>query len=244
MEFYSFYLEDLLIIALLLLSLAIIPQAFKARKGMDSVFKKGWYSFVLLFGAVCFLFFGSSAFSGIRIMRADGVSMEPTMDQHNIMIANVYSYGVRVPFLGWIGSPSSPEKGDVVALKALVEGEFVGLTKRVIATEGDVVRYEAGVFFVNGDSVLDSFQSPESRLSGDVILDIEKATLGEHHFNVLSLPYDFQEVEMVVPPGQVFIAGDNWGLSYDSRHFGAVSIENIRGKVVYNWSRISGWKRI
>lgn len=39
----------------------------------------------------------------------------------------------------------------------------------------------------------------------------------------------------LVPPGSVFVLGDNRGVSVDSRHYGPVPVDRVRGKVVFLW---------
>jgi signal peptidase I len=44
-----------------------------------------------------------------------------------------------------------------------------------------------------------------------------------------------QQLHYVVPKGHVFVMGDNRANSNDSRYWGAVPIENIRGKALFTW---------
>jgi inner membrane protease subunit 2 len=55
--------------------------------------------------------------------------------------------------------------------------------------------------------------------------------------------YGFGELprEIVVPPGQVFVEGDNWGDSLDSNDFGCVPVNLISGKAVGKWG---GWQAL
>jgi len=39
----------------------------------------------------------------------------------------------------------------------------------------------------------------------------------------------------VVPPGHVFVQGDNRNNSNDSRVWGAVPVANIKGKALFTW---------
>ena len=97
-----------------------------------------------------------------------------------------------------------PERGDIVVFDD-VEGGEDELIKRVVAVSGDKVR------IVNG----------ELRLNGEV----------QDEPYVLSQPPDGSVYGPErVPKGHVFVMGDNRGNSADSRVFGLLPVENIRGE--------------
>ncbi len=82
--------------------------------------------------------------------------------------------------------------------------------KRVIAVPGDTVAVRHGQVYVNGRLQPHPYL-PSSYLGG---------------------PAFPQET---VPPGYVFVLGDNRKVSDDSRYFGFVPIRNIRGQAEFAW---------
>lgn len=110
-----------------------------------------------------------------------------------------------------LSNPEGIATGDVVLVD--VEGQV--LLKRVYAVAGQEV------WGLRSDDYGALFERviPESEVSRVRQLAGTYRGLGE-----------LQVLE--VPPGHVFVLGDSQADSYDSRHFGAVSVERVRGKVV------------
>jgi len=72
------------------------------------------------------------------------------------------------------------------------------------------------------------FASP-NQLSGKILEDRQGVGVCE------------QQLHYVVPNGHVFVMGDNRSNSNDSRYWGSVPIENIRGKALFIWLSYSHW---
>lgn len=97
------------------------------------------------------------------------------------------------------------ENGDVV-LARMPSGEYY--VKRIIATEGEVVDLKDGILYVNG--------VPES---GAYVQGRTEAQEG-----IVTYPY-------IVEEGTCFVAGDNREASMDSRSFGALPENSMKGKL-------------
>ena len=101
-----------------------------------------------------------------------------------------------------------PERGDVAIFKHPVSG--VDYVKRVIGLPGDEVVIARGSVFVNGKKLDEPYVGSES---------IEPWT----------------HLHTVVRAGHCFVLGDNRRRSSDSREFGQVPYENLRGKAMFRF---------
>jgi signal peptidase I len=88
---------------------------------------------------------------GFQVARVDGLSMAPTLQDHDRLIVNKLIYRV------W-----EPHRGDIVMLYYPVDPNK-SFVKRVIAEEGDIVQIVAGTVSVNGLVVDDSYVLPAYR---------------------------------------------------------------------------------
>ena len=94
-----------------------------------------------------------------------------------------------------------PRRGDIVVVH--VPGHEVPPIKRVIGLPGEVVEIREGHVWLDGRSLDEAY-----------LADIQQQDYG---------PY-------TVPARHVFVMGDNRNLSGDSRIFGPVPLENVRGR--------------
>ncbi len=101
---------------------------------------------------------------------------------------------------------NGPKRGDVVVLSAPDNSEK-DYIKRVIGVEGDTVEIIDGKVYLNDQILAEAY--------------IEKDAF-THVYN---------ESYWEVPKGQVFVLGDNReeGASKDSRYFGCVGLDSIKG---------------
>jgi signal peptidase I len=92
---------------------------------------------------------------GFQVARVDGLSMAPTLEDHDRLIVNklVYELG-------------DPRPGDIVMLYYPLNPEKM-FVKRVIAKEGDTVRIVDGHVYVNDIPLRDDYVPPEFRSHDD-----------------------------------------------------------------------------
>jgi signal peptidase I len=109
---------------------------------------------------------------------------------------------------------------------------------RVVGLPGEEVEIRKGQLYING-MLLDAFYGRAHRLGSDVIelKDIlKRSDLAEHiRKNIENQVTAFQNSnmeEVEIPENAVFLVGDDWFRSNDSRGFGPIPIEHIKGKVI------------
>ncbi|MBI3070632.1 MAG: signal peptidase I [Deltaproteobacteria bacterium] len=198
----------------------------------------------------------------IEAFKIPSGSMIPTLEVGDHIFVNKFVYGLRIPFTSnppkkfWA---SNPKRGDVIVFVYPVnpDQDFI---KRVIAIEGDKIRVRNHTVFLTragtgkeeeikrkpvGALKYCNFSGDESGSAGDRWpWDLETKTLYEetidgttfHTLSADSEPDGDETVyEKTIPPGSVFVMGDHRDNSKDSREWGFVDIQNIKGKALFVW---------
>lgn len=172
-------------------------------------------------------------------------SMVPTLKIGDHIFVSKFNYGLSFPFtkfemLNWGG----PKRGEVIVFLFPRE-ESLHYIKRVIGVPGDKVEFKGKDVFINGElvkkeKVEDPAEIEKATGVREITGELYRETLGESvHYVKYSKASgnDFPRSSPpeVVPPDKYFVAGDNRDDSYDSRSWGYVPRENIKGKAQMVW---------
>jgi signal peptidase I len=189
----------------------------------------------------------------IEPFRIPSGSMYPTLEIGDFIVVNKYAYGVRLPVLQSRVIPvGNPERGDVVVFRYPLDPN-VDYIKRIVGVPGDRIAYIDKVLFVNGEPVP---QEPIGRYiglnSGSVMTGARqlRETLPNGRSYEILIDQDRRGMniyEVEVPEGYYFAMGDNRDHSADSRSWGLVSEEFLKGRafaIWMNWDQGLQWSRI
>lgn len=165
-------------------------------------------------------------------------SMLPTLKVGDFILVNKMEYGLRLPVLNTTVIPTTePERGDVVVFK-YPENPSLNYIKRMIGLPGDVISYHNKRLMVNGEVVEEELlaELPVSlNPSGEPAAVFEEQLLGVTHQIYKSYRRNPLEGDWIVPEGHYFVMGDNRDNSADSRVWGFVPEENLKGQAFYVW---------
>ncbi len=165
-------------------------------------------------------------------------SMLPTLKIGDFILVNKFEYGVRLPVLNSTIIPTNePERGDVVVFK-YPQDPSLNYIKRLVGLPGDKVAYRNKELTVNGEKISKTLLAKLSvslNPSGEPV-EVFNETLGDEQHEIYnSYRFTPHEGEWVVPEGHYFVMGDNRDNSADSRFWGFVPEENMKGRAFYVW---------
>lgn len=171
-------------------------------------------------------------------------SMYPTLEVGDFIIVNKFTYGIRLPVIQTKVLPLNlPERGDVIVFR-YPNDPNIDFIKRVIGLPGDEISYIDRNVFVNGKLVS---ENPKGQYVGRdsgaqyqgmnlIEATLPTATGTKTHLFLTDTDKTSQDINnVVVPEGHYFVMGDNRDYSNDSRFWGFVPEENIKGRAFGIW---------
>lgn len=166
-------------------------------------------------------------------------SMVPTLKVGDFIFAYKSSYGVPIPFTsGSKWGSRLPERGEVVVFR-YPGNESVNYVKRVVGLPGDRIAIKNKKLIINDDEARYS-ELPEAVIADlpgrEYYMPFQESFQGASHLVIWSRADEADFFgPIVVPPGHVFVLGDNRDSSDDSRYWGAVPVQNLEGQVGMVW---------
>jgi signal peptidase I len=204
-------------------------------------------------------------------------SMRPTLEVGDFILVNKFAYGLRLPIVEEKIIPiADPKRGDVVVFRYPLNPsqDFI---KRIVGVPGDRVVYRDKRLTVNGTPWPQTPRGTYSYLESlrfetmDQFSETVDTGQGPHEHVAAADPTlpavspgqvrafaqrencdynpDGSGFACTVPPGRYFVMGDNRDRSDDSRYWGFVPDDHLRGRaffIWFNWDDISSlaFKRV
>jgi signal peptidase I len=172
----------------------------------------------------------------VQAFKIPSGSMIPTLTIGDHILVNKFIYGTKIPFTDVVLIPfKTPQRGDIIVFK-YPQDEKKDFIKRVVGLPGDKLEVREKTVYVNGKPLNESYAyyaDPEIFPGGEQPRD----NLGP----------------MIIPKDSYFVMGDNRDHSLDSRYWGFVDLNKIKGRafLIYwswngeesdvRWNRLGRW---
>ena len=172
----------------------------------------------------------------VEPFRIPSGSLEPTLLVGDFLVVNKFAYGLRLPV--WekkVLSISNPKTGEIAVFRWPPDPTF-DYIKRVIGVPGDKVSYHNKVLTINGQVMKQTFiEYTTDESSGNTVSKYRENLNGVEHDIYVRPDVPAVDVDVTVPAGSYFMMGDNRDDSADSRFWGFVSDDYLRGKASLIW---------
>jgi len=162
----------------------------------------------------------------VQAFKIPSGSMEPTLLIGDHLLVNKFEYGIHIPFTEKkVFAYHKPERGDIIVFTYPVD-QSKDFIKRVIGLPGETIEIRKKKIYINNKLFTGSYGTYRDP---DTVTQVPRDNFGP----------------VVVPANHVFVMGDNRDRSYDSRFWGFVDYNKIKGKawIIY-WSWDSQAKKL
>lgn len=172
----------------------------------------------------------------VEAFRIPSGSMENTLLIGDFLFVNKLLYGAEVPVVHKrLPALREPRRGDVVIFDS-VEEPGVNVVKRIVGMPGDTIAMEDNVVYLNGKPLAEPYV-----LKTNSTGDVEDPRMRAWQLRYLAPGRDPSSYRptlknwgpLVVPPDSFFVMGDNRDNSYDSRYWGFLGRDRIRGRPLF-----------
>jgi signal peptidase I len=216
----------------------------KEAKERPPLRSRAWHEAVSWFWVIVAFLFIEGTLVQARVIPSG--SMENTVLIGDHLIVSRAGYDAGIPFTN-IHVPlwRNPKRQEIIVFKApLPEQGYPDFIKRCIGVPGDHVKVAGGVVYVNGIRLKEPYVLRDPDMADSPGEDFPPIR-GDLAFIARMRPQWAEELpnhmvngELVVPPGQYFMMGDNRDNSYDGRYWGFVPRANIIGAPLFIYMSI------
>jgi signal peptidase I len=165
----------------------------------------------------------------VQAVKIPSSSMLLTLAAGDHVLVSKLRYGVQVPWgQGWLLMYRVPQPGDVIVFVNPVD-RSQDYIKRVVAVGGEVVEIRDKRLIVNGEA-----------------RDGVYANFADGAEHIVAAPPRDNYGPAVVPPRKLFVLGDNRDQSIDSRYWGVVDLNDVKGRaeiLYWSWDGRDRWVR-
>jgi signal peptidase I len=159
----------------------------------------------------------------VQAFKIPSSSMEPTLQVGDHLLVNKFIYGIKFPFIGTkYFQFKKPQRGDIIVF-VYPKDRSKDFIKRVIGTEGEKVQIIQNKIYINEKKIDDPWGHFDERSQSAKYL----------HPMENNGPF-------FVPKECLFVLGDNRDNSQDSRFWGFVNVNEVKGKaliIYFSWDR-------
>ena len=202
------------------------------KKKTKSVFRE--YAEAIFIALLLALFIRTFILQAFKIPSG---SMEKTLLIGDHILVSKFAYGIHIPneipflniklFDDIILSQEVPKRGEIIVFK-YPKNESRDFIKRVVGIPGDILEVRRQKVYINNQ-----------------LYEEEHVWHTETPQNDRFVPRDdFGPV--IVPPKHLFMMGDNRENSQDSRFWGFLNINKVKGKalmIYWSWNAVDSWVR-
>jgi signal peptidase I len=180
----------------------------------------------------------------VEAFRIPSGSMIPTLLVGDWLFVNKLAYGPTIPFTNsHLPGYTNPKHGDVIVFVSPYQADNAPdftptLVKRLIGMPGDTLYMRDGVLFLNGLEQRQGFAATNPKGDNNApSADFDY----QHKYEIRSSRFGPPPAQLtlgnwgplVVPGDHYFMMGDNRYCSKDSRYWGMVPHENVRGRPMF-----------
>lgn len=202
----------------------------------------------------------------VEPFRIPSGSMFPTLLEGDHLFVNKFVYGAKIPFTSFrLSAVREPQRGDIVVFKIGRMDAPPGIcpidqcpekyrsenfVKRLVGLPGDTIEVRDGVLFVNGEVVLrDDSERHIFEDSDGRHLEVTGEKNGACSYWVADDPNSPTPArdKFTVPDGRYFMMGDNRDHSNDSRFWGTIRLNDMKGPasfMYWSWESPHGWGKL